>query len=158
MEFTLDTKATKKNFSLIYREEEYSFDIEPSQEAGFVSIMINNLYLEINEKGEVLYLWGLCPLLNYKEISNQPQNFQSYNLKISLDEELIPGLSYRLNSSGNWPIYVNKKSKWVCIGDPNLKGKKLIEFAPDSVASLDQEKLMAIWLHLEKFPRLEPNG
>ena len=154
MKFTLGDKRTKESFSVIYQEEEYSFDVVPAQESGYVSIMINNINLEINDRGEVLYLWGLCPLLNCKETYRQPQNFHRHKLKVSLGKELIPGISYRLNSSNEWPICVNKKSNWICIGDSYLEGKEMIEFAPNCVASLEEGNLKAIWVHLEKLPEL----
>ena len=42
---------------------------------------------------------------------------------------------------------------WVCIGDPTIEGRKLIEFAPDCIATLDHEnEMVAIWLHPRELP------
>ena len=152
MRFSLSGKRDEESFSVIYREEEYSFDLEPTQESGYASIMINNLHLEVSHSGDILYPWGVCPLLNCEETSRQPENFCRSKLKVSLDETLTPGVSYRLCSSERWTVLVNKKTNWVCIGDSNFEGRKVVEFAPNCVASLDRGNLKALWICLNHFP------
>ena len=41
MKFLLGNKRGEESFSVIYRKEEYSFDVEPALESGYASIMIN---------------------------------------------------------------------------------------------------------------------
>lgn len=53
MKFLIKESQKERNFSLIYRDEEYSFDIEPfdgSDSCGS-SIMFNYLQLEIDCDG-----------------------------------------------------------------------------------------------------------
>ena len=61
MKFIVQDPQEEQNFSLIYRDEDYSFDVEPLYGTGESSIMINDLQLEIDHEGRVLYAWGLCP-------------------------------------------------------------------------------------------------
>lgn len=103
-------------------------------------------------EGKIIYVWGLCPLVKYIETEKAPQKYKSHTLSVLLNKPLIPGVSYRLNQERRWPIYINKKKGWVCLGDPNTENKNLVEFAPDCVATLEGENLTAIWLHPEKLP------
>lgn len=116
MKFLIHKSETTQKFSLFYREEDYSFDSEPHDGSGFTSIMINDLQLEINDEGKIIYVWGLCPLIKYEETNESPKNYKSNSLVALLDTLPIPGISYRLNEKERWPIYINKKKGWVCIG------------------------------------------
>jgi hypothetical protein len=55
MKFLIQEALKDKNLSLVYRTEDYSFDVEPLDESGDASIMINDLQLEINYEGKVMY-------------------------------------------------------------------------------------------------------
>ena len=154
MEFCVQKSQKYQNFSLVYRNEDYSFDIEPYDGSGFTSIMINDLQLEINDEGKVIYVWGLCPLLEYKETEVAPQKYSTYSLVAQLDKPPTPGVSYRLNEDSRWPIHINKKRGWICIGNPKIKNNRLIEFAPDCIATMDGQELIAIWLRPKNLPQL----
>ena len=147
MKFLIQEPQTDQKFSLVYREEDYSFDIEPHDGSGFTSILINDLRLEIDERGRIMYVWGLCPLINYEETNAAPQNYKVNSLIVLLDKPPIPGVSYRLNEDDRWLIYINKKKGWICIGNPKTEVTQMIEFAPNCVATLDGQELIAVWLH-----------
>ena len=146
MKFLIQKNKTIQRFTLVYREEDFSFDIEPHDGSGFTSIMINDLQLEIDDEGKVIYVWGLCPLIKYEETNEIPKNYESTGLVALLDKPPIPGISYRLNEKERWPIYINKKKGWVCIGNPKINGKQMIEFVPNCVAALEDQEITAIWL------------
>ena len=146
MKFLTQQRKTSKKLSLIYRETDYSFDTEPHDGSGFTSIMVNDLQLEIDDRGEIIYVWGLCPLFKYEEINEAPENYVSQSLTAILGRPPVPGIAYQLNEKERWPIYINKKVGWVCIGNPNTKNKKMIEFVPDCVATLEDQEIIAIWL------------
>ncbi len=152
MKFLIREPQEDQNFSLVYRPEDYSFDVEPLDGTGDTTIMINDLQLEIDHEGKVMYVWGLCPLIKYEETDEFPFKYKSGSLVALLDKPPVLGISYRLNEDQKWPIYVNKKKGWVCLGDPNTKDKQLIEFAPNSVAAMDGQELIAVWLHPERLP------
>ena len=154
MKFLIQEPQEDQNFTLVYRDEDYSFDREPHDGIGFASIMINDLQLEINDEGKVMYVWGLCPLTQYKETQEVPQKYKPHSLVALLDKSPTPGISYRLNEDCRWPIYINKGKKWICLGNPGTKDKRLIEFAPNCIATMDGQELIAVWLYPEKFPDL----
>lgn len=139
---------TNPNFELVYYQEDgHSFDVEPFVGGGFTSIVIDTLQLEIDDEGKILYVWGYCPLIDYKDIATFPKHYKSNSLIAILDKPPIPGVSQSINKKELWPIFINKKEGWVCIGDPKLEGKELIQFAPDCVAALVNQEMKAVWLH-----------
>lgn len=155
MKFNIQAPQEDQNFSLIYRAEDYSFDIEPLCGTGDTSIMINELQLEIDYEGKVMYVWGLCPLMHYKDTNILPQKYQKHTLVAMLDKPPIPGISYRLNEDGRWPIFINKKKGWVCLGNPEINDRQLVEFAPDCIATMDGQELIGLWLHPNALPDLK---
>ena len=91
MKFFIQDTNKINTSSLIYREEDYSFDTEPHMNNGFASIMINDVQLEIDEKGKITYIWGPCPLIQYTETNKIPKNYESGNLFLKLDKPPVPG-------------------------------------------------------------------
>lgn len=154
MKFVIQKSEITQTFSLVYREEDYSFDTEPHDGSGFTSIMINDLQLEIDDEGKIIYVWGLCPLIKYEETNEIPKNYKPNSLVALLDKPPIPGISYRLNEQIRWPIYINKKKGWVCLGNPKTKDNQLIEFAPNCIATLENQEIIAIWLKPKHLPKL----
>jgi len=155
MKFIVQGPQEDQNFSLIYRPEDYSFDVEPIDGTGDTSIMINDLQLEIDHEGKIMYVWGLCPLIKYEEVDEFPLKYTTGSLVALLDKPPIPGISYRLNEDRRWMMYINRKKGWVCLGNPEIKDKQLVEFAPNCVATMDGQELIAVWLHPEKLPDLK---
>lgn len=154
MKFNIQKSQSDRHFSLIYREAEFSFDSEPHDGSGFASIMINDLQLEIDDKGCIIYVWGLCPLIKYEETSKVPRDYSSNSLVAVLDKPPIPGISYCLNEKNRWPLYINKGQGWVCIGDPNIQDKPMVEFVPHCIAVLDDEEIVTLWLKPQTMPQL----
>ncbi len=97
MKFHIREPQKDQHFSLVYRAEDYSFDIEPLDGTGDASIMINDLQLEIDDEGRVIYVWGLCPLIKYEETIEFPYGYRSGSLVAVLDKPPVLGISYRLN-------------------------------------------------------------
>ncbi|NCF71766.1 MAG: hypothetical protein GWP59_08710 [Chlamydiales bacterium] len=138
---------------LVYNLEDGSFDSSTPQHSRWGSIAVNYLTLEVNENFEILYVLGYCPLIDYDEIDYKPENYSKNHLVVLAGEELFEGITFGVNDE-KWPLHINKKEGWVCIGNPKLVGKKVIEFSPGSIAVLDTDELVALWLHPEKFPLL----
>jgi len=139
--------------SLVYREEDYSFDTIPLTHEGVTSILINDLHLEITYEGKIIYVWGLCPLTNYLNTDKIPNNYTGGEITVILDNP-TPGISKRLNDDKRWPIYINKNTGWVCIGDPYLSAEMSIEFIPNCIAEFDNHQLRALWLKPKVLPNL----
>ena len=153
MKFLVKNNEIPQAFSLVYREEEYSFKTELHDDIGITSIMVNDLQLEIDDEGKIIYVWGFCPLIKYEETNETPKNFESNSLVALLDKLPIPGISYRLNENDRWPIYINKMKGWVCIGNPKVFGDQRIEFVSDCVAVLDKLEMITIWLKPKCLPK-----
>lgn len=146
MKFITKKPKTKQDFELFY--DDYFFYIEPYAHMGDSHLMINDLELELDDDGTIMSVSGLCPLLEYEKIDEAPEKYEKYALVALLNITLTPGVGYRLNDFTNWwPIYINKKKGWVCVGNPDMKNKHLVEFAPGCIATLDGEELIALWLH-----------
>lgn len=141
---------THQHAQLIYDRESYAFITEGCDE-DHASISINDLQLAIDETRRIMYVWGLCPLINYELTTEFPQHYSSHTLIAELGKEPEPGVAYGLNKD-RWPIYINKEKGWVCIGNPQVQGKKLIKFAPDCIATIENDEIIALWLHPEKLP------
>lgn len=152
MKFLIKEPQKDLNFYLVYRDEDCSFDVEPLKGSGDILIMINDLQLEIDHRGKIIYVWGYCPLIKYQETAQYPQKYQPCSLVALLDKPPIPGISYRLNDKERWPIYINKKKGWICIGNPKINGKQILEFVPNCVANLEDQEITAIWLKPKDLP------
>lgn len=154
MRLLVKEKKNDRHFSLVYDDEGYSFNIEPFHKGiGFTSLSINYLQIEIDCDKRIVYVWGCEPLIEYKETNNFPDFYEDKDLIALIDKDIIPGVSISLDKEKKWPTYVNKKLGWVCIGDPAIKDRRLIEFAPDCVAALDNDsEMVAIWLHPKELP------
>jgi len=158
-----DQKNQKEKFSLIYND--YQFLTDPDIETtGYGAITVNYLELQLDEDGRIVFLFGYEPLALYEEIASFPQSYETKDLVAVLDNERSPDTfpgnpTYSLVKNSDWPnslewlIYINKKMGWVCVGDPTITGRRMIEFAPDCVAALDDNsEMVAIWLHPKKLP------
>ena len=164
MKFLVKEKTRKRNFSFLYNKEELSFYIRPDIETGWGSISINFLEFELNEEGRVLYIHGYEPLMKYKETEHFPRSCENSDLVVILDNEPSPDSfpgnpTYKLVKCSNWPeapewpTYINKQKGWVCVGDPTTIGRRMVEFAPDCIASLDSDnEMVAVWLHPKELP------
>lgn len=162
MKFIIKEK-TDKNYLLVY--ENYEFLVVPDIETGYASISVNYLELILDEEGRITYLFGYEPLKKYEETEKFPEFYETKDLVAVLDNEpgseAFPGNpTYKLVKNSDWPevsewpTYVNKKRGWVCIGDPVVIGKRMIEFAPSCVAALnDNNEMVAIWLHPVELPQ-----
>jgi len=87
MKFLIQKNEIPPTFSLIYREEEYSFNTESHSDDGITSIMVNDLQLEIDDAGKIIYVWGVCPLIKYEETNETPKNFEPNCLVALLDNK-----------------------------------------------------------------------
>ncbi|MEX1012817.1 MAG: hypothetical protein WD595_05670 [Waddliaceae bacterium] len=146
MKFLISNKKLEDKFNLIYRLDEHSFDIHPQQERGYSSLQINDLLIEINEAGHLLYPWGLCGLHYAEEIDIAPSNYKKNTITVDT-EGFIPGISTLVNPEERWPTYINKSLQWICLGNPFLQKVKYTEFAPNCVLGLYNDELQSIWLN-----------
>lgn len=128
---------------LSYIFSDYSFDMEPAvKEIGFY-ILINNLDLIVDENNKVVQLSGFCPCNNWIEMSSLVPKYERGILRVVTELQL--GFSFRLNNKHPWPVYINKKEGWICIGDPEKNGEAA-EFLNNCVAVINNGELVSVWL------------
>jgi len=67
-------------------------------------------------------------------------------------DNLESGFSYGINSDDEWPVYVNQKTGWICVGNPERSGEA-VEFMNNCVAVVDNNnKLVSLWLKPQELP------
>jgi hypothetical protein len=138
---------------LLYIPSEHSFSADPAPRRGVTSVLVNDLHIELDETGSLLYVWGLCASATWQRTGAMPPAHTRGALALEDSERLVPGVSLGANAE-RWPTFVNFAQGWVCIGD-NVAAPtdRAIEFAPDMVAILAGKTLRALWLHPAELPR-----
>ncbi len=152
IKFITQNNREQKTSSLIFREEEYSFDTEPFPDGYSSSVLVSFLeLLSDSYEGKIVYVGGYCPLINYQNTERYPQKFQTKSLIPVLNN--VSDNIYRIKRSMEWPLHINKKKSWVCIGDHMTDGEQSIEFVPNCVAILMNQEIIALWLRPETLPK-----
>jgi len=157
MRFEIQPSDEVLDISVIYRPEEYAFGIEHRHGriiSPFTSIQVNELQLQLDEQGRVLYADGYCPHLGWSETKANPPSAHRGVLLVR-DLDLVAGVSIALTTS-RWPVSVNRTTGWVCIGEylPS-KGSGAVEFANKSIAVVERGLLKSIWLKPIILPALK---
>jgi hypothetical protein len=130
---------------LVYHCKEHSFDVEPRSESGIASLLVNDVQIEIDENGYLLYIWGFCPHESWKPKHLTAPASSPGRLRC-VYTPVVAGISKRIHASKPWSINYDASSGWLCIGDMHARDE-MIAFAPGAVASLADGHLIAIWLH-----------
>lgn len=129
---------------LVYRRTDRSFDVEPRPERGVAALLVNDVQIEIDEDGRVVYVWGLCPHESWKAATLGTPAAKPGRLQY-VGGQVVPGVSKRVNTDERWVVGHDASSRWLCIGDESAQGET-IAFAPGAVAVLDGDDLVALWL------------
>ncbi len=103
------------NRILIYRADEYAFDVIPAPSTAFTSVLVNDLNLELDAHGHVISVWGLSPHTSWKRANLKPPVADFLNVTFVADGSLNRGVSVRLNKGKYWPVFVDPTSGWVCV-------------------------------------------
>jgi len=101
------------NAALVYRTDEYSFDVEPSR-ANFTSVLFNDLNIEIDCAGRAVSVWGLCPYTTWTAARVSPPEASFGDLFFISDKPLVGGVSLRVDSQ-RWPVFVDRDSGWILL-------------------------------------------
>ena len=147
--FAVGSSPSPPGGQLVYRRNEFSFDTEPSEGGRAISIAVNEVQLFVDDGGRVIYVSGYCPYHGWDQTSLTTPKYRRGDLiVVDLNPGSIPtGMGFGLNDlSSRWPVYVNPQG-WVCIGDSADQGDQAVEFAPNCVAVLRGDSLVALWLH-----------
>jgi len=154
MRFQIQPDVEVLDVSVLYRPEEGSFDVEPRHStvpSAFTSVQVNELQLQVDEQGRVLYADGYCPHFGWSETQAIPPPAHRGTLFIR-DVEFIAGVSVALSTS-RWPVSVNRKMGWVCVGEQHpCASCSAVEFAAGSIALVGGGSLKSIWLKPTALP------
>jgi len=152
MEFLIDYTHFSEQRILTYCEDEYSFDMDPWIYEIDFDFAINTLTLTVIDD-KVTQLSGFCGL-NKKMKSNfiVPKSKKGL-LKVLYPEKYCNSSGCDGTNDGDWPIYVNIQSGWICIGNPE-KDSNAVEFINNCIAVIDDNnKFISLWLKPEKVPK-----
>jgi hypothetical protein len=154
----------------VYRANEHSFDFIPaagSPRRGGRSVLVNDLQLEIDEAGCVLYAWGLAPQTEWQAASLTMPAATPGALWAMPSRKIVAGASVRVDWA-RWPTLHDADNGVVCIGDAATSGTAAVRFAQGCVAVLEGNQLAAVWLRADRTDdeatragpalRLEPFG
>lgn len=160
MKFFIEYTGYTEQRTLLYRTDEYSFDMEPLVSEIDYDIAIDRLQLTVvNDR--VVQLWGVCGLLHSMKTNIMPPESKkgilgvtdelepgfSYDISDILDD-VTSGLSYSINEL-KYPVYRSKLKKWFCIGYPEKQGNA-VEFINNCIAVIDDNgKFLSLWLKPE---------
>ena len=152
MKFSIDYNGKKEDRLLTYDTNEYGFNIEPKVSKINFGLILNTLDLTvIDDDRRIIEVLGFCGL-NPSMISNHDVPlYKEGTLKVI--DNLDPGFSYRIHNKEQ-PIYVNIKTGWLCIGDPQKEGNG-VEFINNCVAVINNEQgFISLWLKPKSLPPL----
>lgn len=148
------TQRAVPKAKLVYRSMDMAFAVEP-QFAGFTSVVINDLNLEINQAGKVVQVWGYCPYPGWVKLKVLPPQADPSEVFVVNDEPFRSGVSLRVNPDRPWPILVDQTSGWVCL-DSGEGVASAAEILSGVVLGLsDLKQLSAVYLKPEFLPPLQ---
>ncbi len=149
MKFEIEYTGVSEDRLLVYRIEEYSFDMEPWIYELDFEIAINTITLAVVDK-KIIQLNGFCGLNKKMKSNFEVPKSQKGILKVL--DDLEPGIGSYSAGKEDLPIYVNTNTGWVCIGNPEKKGNA-VEFVNSCVAVIDDDKgFVSLWLKPDRLP------
>lgn len=147
MEVEIGAEWVDLGFRLVYRGEEHSFAAVPQPSGGITSVLLNDLQLEIDDEGTVIYAWGLFPRAEKCDPTTfSPPEPTRRRLRFISDGDWTPGVSIRINKRP-WEVFANAATGWVGVGKPSASPNSIgVEFAPNSIAVIEGRSIVAVWL------------
>jgi len=131
------------------------FETEPRPSGCIASVSIHELELMLDEDDKrVVYVTGYCPYQSWRPAVLTSPKYHSGVLYALLDKPIVAGTTVGLHPRGeSWPILVDRRSGWIRLGkgDPR-EDREGVEFAPNAVAVLADQHLVALWLRPERLP------
>jgi hypothetical protein len=151
MKFIIDYTGSPEKRDLVYRGEEYSFDMEPWVHIMDIELALNNLTLTV-VSNQIIQLSGFCGLSSTMNSNICTPEYSKGKLKVKHNNK--SGFAYGIYDEEQ-PVRLNIKSGWVCIGDP-LRLGEAVEFISNCVAVIgDDGEFLSLWLKPKALPEFE---
>ena len=136
----------KYNLSPIYDIKEQAFFTEPEITGG-ISIMIDAAYtsLEVSLISSTLYcVSGFNPQKTWEKAHLvYPKAIQGL-VKVTFDVHVQQGIG--IDYAVDWKTFYDKSTGVICIGNSNIPHDAInVEFANNTIASIDNGHLVAVW-------------
>ena len=152
MHFEIKFPASRiANCALIYRAEEFSFDVVPSL-SSFTSVLVNDLNLDINESGLALSVWGLCPYTSWKITNLVAPKVDFGDVVLATKKPLHAGISLRMHQGLYWPVLVDPSSGWVVLASGNEAFSRAKILSGVILETDRHHRLCNVWLRPDKLP------
>ncbi len=147
MRFRIDRSTSRTpNSILVYRPEEYSFDVEPSPGRSFTSVLLDDLNLEIDDAGRVISVWGMCPHTRWSPAKLTPPDAAFGDIFFVPDAPLSRGVSVQLNHDKYLPVHVDRASGWLRIQSRGAPASA-VKLQSGIIFEITEEgQLCALWL------------
>lgn len=139
----------KKSFTKtpIYDYKELSFYYEPWGNCD-ISLMLNDSYVGIDvdvNTMAAIQISGVSPYTNWLRKNIIPPRAYPGDLIIKNITEKTHGIGYDYNDIST-KISYNKTNGWICMGIEKKDGVDCVEFEKNTIAVVDNGKLIAIWI------------
>jgi hypothetical protein len=132
--------------TLVYRPEEYSFDMVPAPRRNFTSVLVDDLSLEVDVSGKVISVWGMCPHTRWTEAALVPPMAEVGALFAISDRPFLPGVSVQVNPNKYLPTYVDRTSGWVQVKGESTPAASVRPFPGVIVEIGEQGQFCSLWL------------
>lgn len=150
MKFTVEYNDKVGQGELTYLLDECSFYMEPTVYKIDIELILNKLSLVVTDN-RVVQVSGFS---GYKEWIGTDKDVPKYTAgTLKVEHDLKHGFAYGINDD-DLPVYVNKKTRWVCVGNPEKQGTA-VEFISSCVAVIDDNGgFISLWLKPPSLPSL----
>jgi len=140
--FLIEYGDNIKQNVLQYLDDECSFYTGNSIYQADMELILNKISLTVSNN-YIVDVGGFCGYAEWIKSNIKVPNFKKGLL--ILETDLDSGFAYDINEEG-WPVYMNNKTGWVCVGYPDKEGKA-VEFINNCVAVVDnKQELVSLWL------------
>lgn len=155
--FKIDLANEHLKGSLVYRQEEHSFDFLLTSnsdiasrlgESGTTSIALGTLQIEIDvQSRQLLFVWGYYPLLKANRVKSiiRPEIVKG-GIYLDTGESLTAGASISLAETSDLVTVIDDETGWIQVERSSMKGDVFIEFASGCVAGLRRAELVSLLL------------
>jgi hypothetical protein len=113
-----------------------------------LSLMINDVYIELDEGGFIMGVRGYCPRTEWIPRMLIPPVAHPGVLRYVDFNRLTPGVSHSMTSNCRWPVLFDQDLKWLCFSN-DQPAIQSIGVSEDVIISLDgRSRLVQLWVRL----------